>query len=179
MITPTQPITHTFRYPTVGDFAGGAEIQDISPTDAAATRRALKAGRDTTGIVRHVHLTSKSGSIRGGLEVTGPADGTPLLVTITSGMYPLRVLSGNVLVFASSSWGNAAEAFGSSVLTVLVGHGCKQSTTAHDHATVNVIGHEGARGLQIIRGTQGHAALTITGEHHRLHLISDSDPCPF
>lgn len=177
MITATQPITHTFDYPRFSDYADGSATQEISAVGLAATRRALKADRDRTGVVRDIYLTSKSGSVRGGLEVTGPADGTPLLITVASGMYPLRVLSGNVFICAMSSWGNAVEAFGTSVVTVLVGHDRKQSTTAHEQSTVIVIGHEGARGLQIIRGDE--ARLTIQGEHHRLHLAGADADRPF
>ena len=84
------------------------------------------------------------------------------------------MLAGDAFIHTLSEWGNAVEAFGSSRVTLLVGYDRKQSsTTAHDQSTVTVIGHEGARGLQIVRGD--NATLTISGEHHRLHPAGSSD----
>lgn len=112
-------------------------------TEARAALKNLRGEKD--GAVRTVFLrhtaVNKTGWVSPKMEVYGPRDGRPLIVEVNSGMVHLKVMSGNVLIYADSSAGNSIYVHGDAQVQVFVNYGRKATITATDSSSVIV--HKG------------------------------------
>lgn len=97
-------------------------------------------------MLRSQALFYKSGSID--VYVYGPKDGRPLIVEVESGMVRLNVMSGRVLIWANSSWGNSVESLNDSQVEVVVSPERKATIIAHHQSKVIIHKGEGSWGLQ-------------------------------
>ncbi|MBP2215987.1 hypothetical protein [Arthrobacter sp. CAN_C5] len=94
----------------------GAEVEHKHPATKSEARRLLSDTRGEKGDrVRQVHQVhqvhqddhsapdSDSGEH---VDIVGPADGRPIIVTLSSGMARLRVASRKAIIKSDSAWGN-------------------------------------------------------------------------
>src|SRR5665647_2276767 len=130
--------------------AGRPDYADYAnPRTLTEVRRAVKdakAGKVHGILLRHEAVTK----VDGRLEITGPKDGTPLYVDISSGFCPLHVTSGTVVVNARSSMGSGIDVGRDATVVVIADPGRKVSTTV-DGGVLVVVGTDEARGLQFRR----------------------------
>lgn len=116
------------------------------PKDLTEVRAALRNSRgEKDEAVRFVmlrnHATNNDGRAAQRVEVHGPRDGRPLIVEVRSGMVHLKVMSGRVLVWADSLWGNSVEALNDSEVDVIVSPERKATVIAHHKSKVTI--HKG------------------------------------
>ncbi|WP_427019394.1 hypothetical protein ACQCSX_22135 (plasmid) [Pseudarthrobacter sp. P1] len=92
---------------------GGAEQDHKHPERKAEAKRLLVNTRgERDGKVRHIHLDSSNSpdaKIGEHVQVVGPKDGRPIIVSISSGLPRLKVTSGTAIIRADSRWGNSVS----------------------------------------------------------------------
>jgi hypothetical protein len=87
--------------------AGGAPITDSYPSTRAKARAALVNTRgEKDGAVRFVHLENHNAP-DGQVDVVGPRDGRPIVISVEDALPSLNVYSGKAVVLANSRWGNS------------------------------------------------------------------------
>ena len=152
----------------------GTNTVDKMPKSRSAARNALnnRRGEPRDG-VRAVYLNSAN--FPENPEVWGPDDGRPLLVIAEHGLETLRVMGGNVIVYAGSSWGNSVEAAGSSQVTVICAVGKKVTTRAQDQSTVTVIPGSGSWGLKSTGGPDARTIIEDVGTEHSNEVFGFGD----
>lgn len=151
------------------DYSGvGSETVDRFPKNATEARAALRnvRGEPEEG-VRAVFLARHSAPDNP--EVRGPADGRPLLIVVNSGMIRLNVVSGNVVVFSGSRWGNVINTSGDATVTVIAAEGRKVSLQATGRSRITVLPEPGARGLSFVRD-EAHITFEDTGFEHSMRV---------
>jgi len=107
--------------------------------EARALVKNIRGDKDHNGFdsVRRVVLNSKS--LPDELQVYGPKDGRPLVLSIHSGFGKIQVKSGNVVIEADSNSGNVIEASGSSNVIVIDSGNRKITSKASENATLTLV----------------------------------------
>ena len=160
-----KPPTDAFSY------IGEAFTHDYFPTSRSAAGQLLHAkDGEPDGSVRIVWLDFEE--VTDPYNVDGPADGTPLLIFVKSGLGKLNIRSGRVIVHSDSSSGNPVYAYGAAEVTVIARPRRKITTIAHDTSSVTIVPMEGSRGVQATQGAD--ARLTILDQetvHHEVTVV--------
>lgn len=144
-----------------------ASVNAIEPQTPTRTRNALlNFAGEPDGAVREVSLNHVPN--RGGPHlVVGPMDGRPLIVRITAGHRDLRVLSGNVFIFASDDQGTAVSIASGATVTVFAAPDCPVATVTADGGTLDLHTAPGATGTQQVAAG---AAFTLHGEPGQIRI---------
>jgi len=100
------------------------------------TESALELGAGD-GWVQHLVIAADGPASE--FDVHGSPDGTPVLVTLESGVADLNVRGGRVVVHARSADGNSVTAWGDSEV-VVISEDVKLSVSAEDRARVIALG---------------------------------------
>lgn len=135
--------------------AAGENV-DRRPVGITQTRAALSNVRgEPDGAIRVVELTWGSvppASPTDDFEVRGPKDGRPLVVLLRTGLPRLKITSGNVVVVADSSAGNAVTFSGESSGILIASEGCKVSVLVDGKAQVEYFAEPRGWGLLNVEG---------------------------
>jgi len=149
---------------------------DRKPVGITQTRAALSNVRgEPSGAVRVVELTWASvppASPTNDFVVRGPKDGRPLIILLRTGLPRLRVTSGNVVVVAESSAGNAVTFSGEASGTLIASEGRKVSVLAEGKAEVEY--HAGGGGWGLLN-VEGDAQVDYFGDPE-LHGVNRPRP---
>lgn len=146
----------------------GRTIETRNPVGPAMTRRALRNTRgEPDGRIRRVRITWDSLTFGGNhppFEVSGPADGRPLVVDLFSGKSDLVIASGHVIVIAKSVAGNPIRVLLGATATI-VADDTKVTVTAEAGSTAELFVTSSTHGFQSI---DADATVTIHGDAPRI-----------
>ncbi len=155
------------------DIIDNWQLEDRRPVGVTETRAALKNSRgEANGFVRHVRLDWKSvpPTSDAHLDVVGPRDGRPIIVSVQAGCPNLTVTSGHAIIIADGNGFGIKVADGARA-TVIGKPDGKVSITAEHGSTVDFYVDAETRGYQSIR--EG-ADFTLHGRADRVTLSTDS-----
>ena len=112
---------------------------DRYPTTWTQAKRDLRCPRGSRTVWLSSRAMPRQHSAGLVYDVTGPSGDDVLTVQVWSGMLPLRVLAGNVVVVLGSPWGNVVEVSEAAreSTTIAVAQGCKATLYGADPALVN------------------------------------------
>lgn len=144
----------------------------VSPVGLTQTRAAVRASRRSPQEIRLVTLTWESvpaTSSGDPLEVTGSANGAPIILDVVSGCPTMRIVSGHAIVIDNGS-GYGIEVGDGATATVISGPGRKTSITAEPGSAVDFYPSPDSRGYQTISDS---AAFGMHGVTNHITLSSD------
>lgn len=166
---PTDQPFNPYRY-----VPAGVPRTSRFPQNVTQARAALRNRRgEPNGAVRVVFLNMRC--LPPEADVTGPADGRPLLLIIDGGFGRLNIRSGNVVVRAGSRAGNVITSLGDSQVTVIASKERKVSTSARDNSRIAIIPDEGSRGYQGVYGPDANTIVRDVGTDHRVAVYEHRD----